>query len=744
MIAFSSYISILIISLQCYLLLTTAEIHPLDPLTTSEINKITLTIQNYSKLKTLPNITYHFVDLEEPEKEDVLAWLSSSSPSKKPFPRQAKVVARAGGQTHELIVDLSGHGSVTSDHVYSGHGYPSLSYEELYQSVLITQTNPQFINSISKRGLNVSEVSCLPLTLGWYGEIFTTRAVKITCFYRGGTTNIYARPINGITIVFDLESMKVVKFLDRFKAPLPKAKGTDFSPFTQDPTTKLPNITNSAKLSIKGNIVRWGNWAFHVGFNSRAGLIISTASIFDHSKKRYRRVMYRGHVSETFVPYMDPSEDWYYRTFMDVGEFGFGKAADSLEPLVDCPSNAVYMDGYLVNALGQPQLVSNAICVFERYTGNVAWRHTEIGVPGRVIRRGEAEVTLVVRMVATVGNYDYILDWEFKQTGSIVVGATSYTSTNQAKNDIDGTMIKDNTLAVNHDHFVAYYLDLDVDGEENSFMKAGLETVRVTDFPAYTPRKSYWRVKREIVKSELDARIRLGSEPADLVVVNSNKKTQVGNPVGYRLLTGQPAYSLLTDDDFPERRVSYTKYQVWVTAYNKSERWAGGFYADRSHEIVNKDIVVWYTIGFHHVPYQEDFPVMATLHGNFELRPANFFDGEESRQELFSDCSSDQTPLEEPSCRDPEGNDREIWEFEVAGDSFTAPEGPDQGRAHESRAEGMWAHLMKQNDWNLLTSSNVDFLILLKEFLNLQVATLSVVFLILLQTKLILIVLVVS
>jgi primary-amine oxidase len=370
---------LLVFILQCCLVASLY--HPLDPLNPNEIDRIRLIIQN-SSLGNLPNLTFHFVDLEEPEKGDVLKWLSSSEQNKSIPPRHAKVVIRVRRETHELIVDLA-TGTITSDRLYSGHGYPPLAFIELFRASKLPLRYPKFIESIMKRGLNLSQVSCVPFTVGWYGQNVTKRALRIACFYRGGSVNVFARPIEGVSMLVDVDSMQITMYTDRFKAPLPKAEGTDFRSKKQ-PQSIASNVSDSG-FTVHGHRVKWANWDFHVAFDARAGITISTASIFDANVKKFRRVLYKGHISETFVPYMDPTSDWYFRTFMDIGEFGFGRSADTLQPLVDCPANAFYLDGYVTGADGQAQKMPNVICIFERHSGDIAWRHTEINVPGKVV-----------------------------------------------------------------------------------------------------------------------------------------------------------------------------------------------------------------------------------------------------------------------------------------------------------------------------------------------------------------------
>lgn len=88
-------------------------------------------------------------------------------------------------------------------------------------------------------------------------------------------------------------------------------------------------------------------------------------------------------------------------------------------------------------------------------------------------------------------------------TGILEVKGAPYTHTNQITENIFGTLLADNMVGVNHDHFFTYYLDMDVGGRKNSFIKAKMRTVRaMDDGNTSTPGKSYWTVVTETAKTK--------------------------------------------------------------------------------------------------------------------------------------------------------------------------------------------------------------------------------------------------
>jgi primary-amine oxidase len=49
-------------------------------------------------------------------------------------------------------------------------------------------------------------------------------------------------------------------------------------------------------------------------------------------------------------------------------------------------------------------------------------------------------------------------------------------------------------------------------------------------------------------------------------------------------------------------------------------------YAALRRPVVNADIVLWYTMGLHHLPEPEDWPVTPVMWHSLSLVPAGFFD----------------------------------------------------------------------------------------------------------------------
>ncbi|MBL6432601.1 MAG: tyramine oxidase, partial [Alphaproteobacteria bacterium] len=407
-----------------------------------------------------------------------------------------------------------------------------------------------------------------------------------------------------------------------------------------------------SNVTVENGLVNWDIWRFRVRVDKRPGVVVSNIDINDQG--RWRQLMYQAHLSEVFVPYMDPDDGWYWRTYMDSGEYGFGIFLTPLRAGVDCPAYATYLPAVVHQDDGSPLSIPDAICIFERNIGDPAWRHFEIFAQSEtefVPAAGRPATQLVVRSASEVGNYDYLVDYVFHQDGrmDVMVGSTGLDAVKGAAAEKMsdptaeaetryGTLIAPNLVAPNHDHYFNFRLDFDVDGQDNTFMRSGLVPAEnVGDIP----RRSMWVTKTVPAKTELEGRFKVNPDtPAMYHVMNMGAEGPLGHKPGYMIVPNNSVaygpYDFAGDP--PMKRNAYIEYTLWNTPYAPDERYAGGDFAfqsdgsdtlatwvEQDRPIANTDIVTWYTMGFHHVPHTEDWPVMSTMWKGFMIRPFNFF-----------------------------------------------------------------------------------------------------------------------
>ena len=122
-------------------------------------------------------------------------------------------------------------------------------------------------------------------------------------------------------------------------------------------------------------------------------------------------------------------------------------------------------------------------------------------------------------------------------------------------------------------------------------------------------------------------------------VAHKDYTNAMGNLVSYRLKPGSTALPLMDDKEFAQARAGFTEHNLWVTPYDRNEKYAAGKYPNRhpggaglpawtddNRSLEGEDLVLWYTVGMHHVVRTEDWPIMPQVHHQFELRPFDYFD----------------------------------------------------------------------------------------------------------------------
>jgi primary-amine oxidase len=610
--------------------------HPLDPLTADELKAVGEVLRADGLVDD--GTRFPQIRLEDPEKAKVLAW----RPGAAALPRQAFAVLRQDGAIREAVVDLDSK-KVVSLTAREGAQSPVL-FEEWGSAQEATLADPRFMEALAKRGVtDKDKVFCAPFSMGYFGvaDHEGRRLLKVGCFdLRPSVNSMFGWPIEGLYAVVDLHAGKVIELHDSGVVPISPAEmnfAENSLPSLRDPLKPVTVATPSgANVSIDGHTVGWQNWRFHVALDRRVGMTLSTVSYAG------RPILYRAYQSEMFVPYHDPDYGWYSRTYFDTGEYGAGLLTTPLQADIDCPANAYFMGATINDDTGGPLEIPNAICIFERNTGDPVWRHAE---PLNQTHEGRPDVELVARFVPTIGNYDYVIDFVFDLAGEITirVGATgidalkgvksaSMADATAAADTEFGTLVAPHLVAVNHDHFINFRLDIDIDGPDNTLVRDAYVKQRLDG-----ARRSIYRIETQPVAAETG--ISLGHQVAKWRVLNERTTNAVGNPTGYELVHHAHTPLLLDEDDWPAKRGAFAGKDLWVTPYDPRQRYAGGDYVfgstgddglkvwtEAGRPVAGQDLVLWVNMAFNHMTRAEDLPVMPTNWHEFKIRPFNFHD----------------------------------------------------------------------------------------------------------------------
>lgn len=638
-----------------------APVHPLDGLSAREHWTVYETLRGSGRLDSTARFLY--AGLHEPPKTEIVAWRPGT-----PFRREARVHFVQSNRGYEAVVDLTNR-RVLDFRQVTDRQYMSYDSESNAASGALLE-HPDMRAGLARRGVtDFSMVMCFPINHGYFDqpEERGRRLARMTCWNRTGSVSGWGAPLNGLVGVVDLQNGKVLRVLDDGNTAVPALMGEHHAEAVGPTRPALPPIHVTQPMGpgfeVQGHEVRWEGWRFHFRVDPRRGIVLSRVRHQDG--ERERSILYQASLSELFVPYMDPAEPWSHQSYYDLGTYpsSFGGIASTMEPGGDCPAYAKYFDTYVMGVDGSPFQRARVACLFERPGAEPAWRHTR----GTVIE-SRARRDLVLRMVMGAGNYDYLFDWVFKQDGSIRVnlaatgidqmkavpsrsaaagpgasgdgagggnGAGTNAATRNGQDDRYGRFVAPHLVAVNHSHFFNFRLDFDVDGERNSLVIDRLETERQ---PTSNPRRSVWKVSTTMAAKEADAkRMSPMDAPEFWRVVNPSVRGPNGYPTGY-LLEGHGAMSLLAPDDYLRQRAGFVDHTLWATPWSPTELFAAGDYPTggtagqglpewtrANRAIANTDIVLWYTIGFHHVARAEDWPILPLeLHG-FDLKPSDFF-----------------------------------------------------------------------------------------------------------------------
>lgn len=400
-------------------------------------------------------------------------------------------------------------------------------------------------------------------------------------------------------------------------------------------------------LSTQDQYVEYLGWSFYLGTSAARGM-----DLFD-IRFQGSRIMYSLGLQEALAHYAgsDPSQGGL--EFLD-SFFGFGVSMYELVPGYDCPTYADFLP-ITYHGRGESVTRNNAICIFEFTDHAPLSRHTS-----EFYTTVSKNTYLIVRAVSTVGNYDYTIDYTFYLDGTLEVkvrasgfifGAffpqpVNGTDSPSPQQHEYGYRVHNAAASSMHDHVLNFRADMDIDGVSNTFTRTAIEPTTQNydwdppDLPG--PRSTMHMVQKSV---STETGLNWPENSGEMyVILNNDSLNEWGEKRGYRIAPGlgmgTPSHLTIKNSTALGKSASWAYKDLWVlrqhdnepmtaSELNFVEPWDPLVDFEKmvnDESVAQKDLVVVFNLGGHHVPVSGDIPntMMHTSASSVMFVPHNF------------------------------------------------------------------------------------------------------------------------
>lgn len=663
--------------------------HPLDPLSAAEINAISLVVRKYVAAKTpVQAFLYIGAELVLPPKRDVLAHLGIraepgvdlKSPVDIARKADVDILDAVTGQSWVLHLTLKDdQWAADGSETLPGDRTAQISIHELHRSEEVVRADERVRELAARAGVSPDQIHADGWSLG-FDERFPDRPRLLQCLLFARfkpDDNHYAHPLTFVPVV-DLIQNKVIcvdlpgqNFDSEHRGSIPPPTqqyeylpdhlGTPNVP--REPLKLLQILQpDGVSFKISGNVLEWQQWKLHIGFTPREGIVLSTVTYNDAGE--IRPILYRASCAEMVAPYGSPDPLYNRRFSPNMGNVGLGLRANDLSLGCDCLGSIHYLPGSFLGHDGEAVTIKKAICIHEEDTG-ILWKHTDSRPGGRshLVRSRK----LVISMVCTVKNFEYVFYWNLYLDGTIelvvrLTGILSISRLPDGEKPTFGTEVAPGIISHYHQHLFSIRVDPMVDGVNNTVIQSDVISYDNASGSHENLRGNGITVHNKTITHSSGLEYNQENDRLWRITNPARKHHASGEPVAYSVdISGATRNLLARHGSQIWDRVGFASKAVWVVPEDEGvrggRRWPAGRYiplrdvpptdsvvewAKKEEKVDNQDILLFLTVGLNHIPRPEDWPVMPSADFRVMLKPVGFF--------RMNPAVDVQAPVDERSC----------------------------------------------------------------------------------------------